>query len=179
MGLAQILGQSCRCATLLTRSTRQHRPSTCPLSHQRHRRVDALGGQCSGALGVLELCGGPCCLSCRCAGSAVGLAMLCQQVESSQKCISGWARRAAVREYVTAYTFLCTPCLRCTVSESRFRFSCRSRRRGRAEGARAPSKATQYTTSVTHGAPHDSALTVAQRTIWAMMHRPTLTRAFS
>ena len=66
------------------------------------------GVQCSGPLGVLELCavvhavslalplGAP--------GSVVGLAVYDSP---------GWAHRAAVCEYVTAYTFLCAPCLRC------------------------------------------------------------------
>lgn len=218
------------------------------------------GVQCSGPLGVLELCavvhavslalplGAP--------GSVVGLAVYDSP---------GWAHRAAVCEYVTAYTFLCAPCLRCyrlsldsfsarvamarscaragrasiragrgcsglrasSVVSSRLAGAetepaarrrdhpavpCRGTPRG-ARGAQSeaaaalrglstaltpnsnttrravppPQSYTVQARSVTHGAPHDSALrlTVAQRTIWAMMqtdshksvHRAALRRA--
>ena len=101
-----MLGHPCRCATLLTRSTRQHRPSTCPLSHQRHRHVDALGGY--SVLGPWA--------SWSCARWFM-LSLLrwvpLGPWSGSLFTTAGWAHRAAVCEYVTAYTFLCAPCLRC------------------------------------------------------------------
>ena len=94
--------------TLLTRSTRQHRPSTCPLSHQRHRHVDALGGY--SVLGPWA--------SWSCARWFMLSLLRCRWVplgpwSGSLFTTAGWAHRAAVCEYVTAYTFLCAPCLRC------------------------------------------------------------------
>ena len=52
--------------------------------------------------------GGSCCLSCAAAGCPAGSVVGLAVYDSP-----GWAHRAAVCEYVTAYTFLCAPCLRC------------------------------------------------------------------
>lgn len=148
---------------------------------------------------------------------------------------AGWAHRAAVCEYVTAYTFLCAPCLRCyrlsldsffvawpwralraavtsvdspdspsggqavsrpgvtadssllvSPHKAKPRRHYRTIHRTHTTRARFPPPSyTVQARSVTHGAPHYSALTVAQRTIWAMMqtdshksvHRAALRRA--
>ena len=109
---AQILGHSC--STQCKRYSAHALDSTAspkylPTEPPEAPTCGCAGGvQCSGPLGVLELCavvhavslalplGAP--------GSVVGLAVYDSP---------GWAHRAAVCEYVTAYTFLCAPCLRC------------------------------------------------------------------
>lgn len=91
-----------------------------------------------------------------------------------------------MREYVTAYTFLCTSCLRCTVSETRFaiivylsKLERVVRAGGGAAARRARARAQSYTV---HDISHARG-TARQRThgriadhMGHQMHRPTLTR---
>ena len=66
------------------------------------------GVQCSGPLGVLELCA-----VVHAVSLALPLGAPLGPWSGSLFTTAGWAHRAAVCEYVTAYTFLCAPCLRC------------------------------------------------------------------